>query len=93
MGKTVNQADLPQFKSHEEAKAYFDQKYGANNFQLVEKLTDQNEGTFYLYKLIVDPDTYQKGLAVIKEKGYYNDQAFIDSTQRIKIMENGEVHI
>jgi hypothetical protein len=43
--------------------------------------------------LIVDPEAYQKGLEEIKQKGYCANEAFIQSTQRIKIMENGEVHI
>ena len=93
MVKNVTREELPQFNSHDEAKAYFDQKYGASNFQLVEEINDKSEGIFFLYKLILDPEVYKNGLEVIKEKGYFNDQAFIQSTQRIKIMANGEVHI
>lgn len=93
MGKNITREDIPQFSSHDEAKAYFDKTYGADNFEFVEKLVDHNEGTFYLYKLIVDPEAHTKGLEEIKQKGYCSNEAFIQSTQRIKIMENGAVHL
>lgn len=93
MVKNVSRDEIPQFNSHDEAKAYFEKNYGDSNFQLVEKIVDQSEGTFYLYKLILDPEVYKNGLEVIKQKGYFNDQAFIQSTQRVKIMENGVVEI
>ncbi len=92
MKKAVRE-ELPQFNGHEEAKAYFEKTFGASNFELVEKLVDQNEGTFYLYKLIADPEAYQKGQEEIKQKGYCANEAFIQSTQRIKIMEDGTVHL
>ncbi|KUO62617.1 MAG: hypothetical protein APF84_02405 [Gracilibacter sp. BRH_c7a] len=93
MVKNISREELPQFNSHDEARAYFEQKYGDSNFQLIEEIVDQSEGTFYLYKLIVDPEANQAGLEEIKQKGYCSSEAFIQSTQRIKIMENGEVHI
>jgi hypothetical protein len=89
----VTREGLPQFSGHEEAKAYFEKTYGASNFELVEKLVDHSEGTFYLYKLIVDPEAYEKGQEEIKQKGYCASEAFIQSTQRIKIMEDGAVHL
>ena len=91
--KPVTYDDLPKFNSHTEAKAYFEEKYGADNFEFVEELNDKFEGRFFLYKLILDPETYRKGIEIIKEKGYYNNQEFIDSMQRIKIMEDGTIHL
>jgi len=93
MVKIISRDELPQFNSHDEAKVYFEQKYGVSNFELVEKIVDHSEGTFYLYKLIVDPEAYKKGQEEIKQKGYCANEAFIQSTQRVKIMENGGVHI
>lgn len=92
MANQISREELPQFKSHDEAKTYFGDKYGEGNFQLVEEITDQSEGKFYLYKLILDPVAYQKGMQEVKEKGYCSNEAFIKSTQRIKIMSNGEVY-
>ncbi|HHV65709.1 MAG TPA: hypothetical protein GXX46_11685 [Peptococcaceae bacterium] len=91
MVKQISKEDLPQFSSHEEAKSYFEQKFGAANFQLVEEINDQFEGKFFLYKLILDPEAYQKGQEEIKQKGYCSKEEFIQSTQRIKIMANGDV--
>jgi len=91
MVKQISKEELPQFSSYEEARAYFEQKFGADNFQLVEKINDQFEGEFYLYKLILDPEAYRKGEDEIKQKGYCSSEEFIQSTQRIKIMANGNV--
>ena len=93
MVKHISREEVPQFNSYDEAKAYFEQKYGDSNFQLVEEINDKDEGKFYLYKLILDPEAYNKGQEDIKQKGYCSDEAFIKSTQRIKIMSNGAVHI
>ncbi len=93
MVKNISREEIPQFNSHDEARAHFEEKYGENNFQLVEEISDKDEGTFYLYKLILDPEAYEKGTEEIKQKGYCSNNEFIQSTQRIKIMENGEVHI
>jgi len=93
MAKKVTQEELPKFNSYDEAKAYFVQKYGESNFEFVEKIVDSNEGTFYLNRLIVDPEAWKEGLEVVKQKGYYNNEAFIQSTQRIKIMQDGTVHL
>jgi hypothetical protein len=93
MVNQISREDIPQFNSHDEARAYFEQKYGTSNFELVEEVTDRNEGKFYLYKLILDAEAYKKGMQEIKEKGYCSNEAFIKSTQRIKIMANGEVFL
>lgn len=93
MAKHITREEIPQFSSHDEAKAHFAQTYGDSNFELVEEINDASEGRFFLYKLIVDPEAYQKGLEAIKQKGYCSDEAFIKSIQRIKIMENGAVHL
>ena len=92
MSKMITREDLPKFNSHEEAKGYFVKTYGESNFELVEEINDQDEGQFFLYKLIVNPEAYKSGMEEIKQKGYCSKEEFIQSTQRIKIMANGEVH-
>ena len=63
------EAQLPQFKSHDEARAYFKNLYG-NKFVMMDSIED-SEGKIYLYDLKLDNDfPFDKQRIEISEDGY-----------------------
>ena len=86
------EAKLPQFGSHEEAKEWFKDRYGAD-FILTsaEPIGDE---MCYFYYLILDWQSYIKGrkeLRINRNMGAGLD--FLLSHQPIQIMQDGSVHI
>jgi hypothetical protein len=83
--------ELPKFKSHDEARAYFKEKYG-DAFQLMDSIYIDGKKC-YLYFLIHDKEAFWEGQRELKEKGHVEGMRFVESHQPIEIWESGEVHI
>lgn len=79
-------ATFPSFQSHEEARAFFIEKYG-DAFQL----TDSEDGIFF-YHLILDATTYWNAISQLNKLGFIQG-SFLTSYQDIQIFKDGHVHI
>jgi hypothetical protein len=92
------EAELPEFKSHDEARAYFKEKYG-DAFQLSDSdVIDGRKIYFYMY--IVDWDRFNKMQEYMRKQNSRllnaadpETNGFIDSYQSVQIWEDGEIHI
>lgn len=86
-----DEANLPDFKSHDEARTYFKNIYG-DSFQMTD--SDVIDGMkIYFYKLILNQVAFNKGITELKEKGFSSDIDFMMSTQDIEIWEDGRIHV
>lgn len=83
---------LPQFNSHDEARAYFKDLYGSD-FQMTDSSTVNGE-KIYFYKLILNKSVYNEMIKEIEANGYcaMNEER-IFCTQDIQIFESGHIHI
>ena len=84
------EAELPKFKSHEEASHYFEEKYGEKF--VFEESSDIGDGICFFYRLITDEEAYIKGASELNANGYVGME-FMNSYQPIQIMEDGSIHI
>ena len=85
------EAELPAFADHEEAKAYFREKYGdAFIVQSVEEIDGQS---CYFCALIVDRETFYAGRRKLMLGNAVMGMEFLKSYQPIEIMEDGNIHI
>ena len=84
------EAELPTFKTHEEARDYFEEKYGEKF--VFEESSDTGDGICFFYRLITDEEAYIKGASDLNSNGYVGME-FMNSYQPIQIMEDGSIHI
>ena len=84
------EAELSIFNSHEEAINYFEEKYGEKF--VFEESSDTSDGLCFFYRLIIDEESYIKGLSDLNSTGYIGIE-FMNSYQPIQIMENGSIQI
>lgn len=84
------EAELPIFKSHEEARDYFEEKYGEKF--VFEESSEIGDGICFFYRLITDEEAYIKGASDLNTNGYVGME-FMNSYQPIQIMEDGSTHI
>lgn len=89
-----DESSFPEFNSHEEAAAFFKEKFGMDF--VYEATENVGDGVCYFYAVIVDHAAYyksrkllSKGKPVTGELG----MQFINSYQPVQIMDNGSVHI
>lgn len=83
---------LPRFKSHDEARKYFKDKY-SDSFQLMESDIMGGE-KIYFYKLILDREAYYDMIAKLESNGVVPmSERYLFCTQNIQISEDGRVHI
>lgn len=85
------EAAIPEFNSHDEAKVWFEERYG-EDFQCMHTETIAGEKCYFYY-LILDHEAYMKGIKEMREKGSVAGFEFLDSHQPIQIMQSGDVHI
>lgn len=85
------EAELPEFKSHTEARAWFKEKYG-DDFMLtgVEPIGDQK---CYFYNLVLDRKEFNRFMEEAQQTIIVSAASFIDSYQPVQIMEDGSIHI
>lgn len=87
-----DEAQIPSFNSHAEARAWFKDKYG-DAFQLFE--TNTVDGVeWYFYYLILDREVFKQGQAELKEGKMMSDpMKFLGSHQSIEINQHGHIHV
>ena len=86
------EALLPKFNSHDEARIFFKGKYG-DDFQMTGSDTFDDE-KIYFYKLILDRKTHQEMHKELRRNGFCGmTKERMFCTQSIQIMEDGGVHI
>lgn len=86
------EAELPSFKNHDEARRFFKERYG-DSFQMYDS-DDSHEPKIYFYRLILNKEAYiemnneliENGFCVMTEEKAY-------CTQDIQIFEDGRIHI
>lgn len=86
------EAQLPEFKSHDEARKYFKEKYG-NDFQMTgsDSCDDQK---IYFYRLILNRKVFEQMYKEMEQNGFCGmTEERMFCTQDIQIMEDGGVHI
>lgn len=84
------EAELPSFKSHDEARIYFKNKY-KYRFHIDTSLEADGQ-KIYIYRLITKPELYQKGIEEYEKYGFLTKE-FMYSYQTIEIGEDGSIHI
>ncbi|TWT06401.1 hypothetical protein FQV26_00880 [Planococcus sp. CPCC 101016] len=84
------EAELPAFKSHEEARDYFEEKYGEKF--VFEESSTASDGWCFFYRLITDEEAYIKGVSELNATGNIGIE-FMNSYQPIQIMEDGSIRI
>jgi len=84
------EAELPIFKSHEEARSYFEEKYGEKF--VFEESSNTDEGICFFYRIIKDEEAYIKGVTDLNANGTVGME-FKNSYQPIQIMGNGSIRI
>ena len=87
------EAKIPQFHSHEEAKAWFEDKYGKDFILTGVDYLGQEEEKCYFYYLILNWEEYRKGQNELKRTGRLVGFDYLNSHQPVQIMENGSIHI
>lgn len=85
-----DEADLPIFKSYEEAINYFEETYGEKF--VFEESSNTDDGICFFYRLIIDEVAYIEGAADLNSNGSVGLN-FLKSYQTIQIMEDGTVRI
>lgn len=86
------EAELPSFNSHTEAREFFKKKYGSR-FQLNDSL-ELLEGKIYIYNLITNKEKYMKSIGDMESGvGAEAIMEYHMSHQTIEIGEDGSIHI
>lgn len=86
-----DEANLPEFKSHDEAREYFKKKHGSD-FMMIG--SDEIDGEkIYYYALILNREEYNKGMERLERTGYADGLSLLNSYQKIEIWENGNIHM
>lgn len=91
--------EIPEFKSHDEARTWFKEKFG-DNFFMVEIMTVDDQ-KLYRYHLVTDRAAYdafqKKQQAAMEKQGFYalqeEDMAGFMSNNTVEIFEDGSIHI
>lgn len=92
----TEEANIPQFSSHEEARAYFKELYGTNFMMIDSTVVDGMK--LYFYDLILNKEAYilmqekKRQSPVMLDTSTITEEMFF-SSQRIEIFENGNIHI
>lgn len=90
-----DEAKLPSFRSHREARMWFAIKYG-DAFQIEDSFVvgeGDDASVCYRYALILDRKAYEKGLRTLAQGSMTNADDFLKSYQSIEIMLDGDVHV
>lgn len=86
------EAKIPSFISHDEARKWFKEKYGDNFMMTSSELIDGQK--CYFYNLILDRNVFEVGQRELKKEGFMKDAlTFLGSYQSIQIFEDGSIHI
>lgn len=83
-------ANLPEFKSHDEARKYFKERYGFDFMMQSSEIIDERK--IYFYLLLLNRDEYMKGQKQLEDQGFCTGMEFFHSYQSIQIYEDGDIH-
>lgn len=84
--------EMPSFASHDEARAYFKERFG-DDFQMTDSREFDGE-KIYFYNLILNKDYYISYLTNAEVRTEPNSNLlFMFSYQTVEISENGNIHI
>jgi hypothetical protein len=84
---------LPRFNSHNEAREYFKNKYGHNNFQMADARIINGE-EIYFYELVLDEKAYRKMIEEMASNEFVAmTDEYLFSTQKIEVWADGRIHI
>lgn len=85
------EANLPDFSSHEMARKYFKNKYGDRFVMTNSEILDGMK--IYFYSLILDNEIFEDGQKKIGKGDPVHGLDFMNSYQPIEIWEDGRIHI
>lgn len=86
------EAKIPEFTSHEEARSWFKEKYG-DRFMMTGS-EDLTEGKVYFYRLILDEEKHEELQRRMAEDGYVIGMAELTfSFQSIEVFSDGSIHV
>lgn len=86
-----DEANLPDFSSHDEAREYFKEKHGSDFVMTDSEII--NGQKIYFYALILNRDDYEKGMQRLATTGYTDGLSLMNSYQKIEIWEDGSIHM
>ena len=87
-----DEAKLPAFDSHENAREYFKDKYGDNFVMADSKIIGNDK--IYFYHLILDSQRYYDGFNKLREDSIIVDSLdFMNSYQTVELFEDGRIHV
>lgn len=85
--------NLPTFFSHDEAREWFQEKYGQDKFQLTDSEIIMGKKC-YFYHLILNKDMYWEFFEALKKDGFVSDSdKYLGSYQSVEIFEDGFIHV
>lgn len=85
------EAELPSFDSHEEARGYFKERYG-DDFIMVGTETIKGEKCYFYY-ILLDRAAFEEGTRKIQAGIHDASLKYLESHQPVQIMESGSIHI
>lgn len=85
------EANFPNFSSHDEARDFFKNAYG-ERFVMTgsEMIADMK---VYFYYLILDPEIFADGQKKLQQGHSVSGLEYLNSHQPIEIFEDGRVHV
>lgn len=89
-----DESSFPEFNNHDEAAAFFKEKFGADF--VLESSENVGDMICYFYAVVTDHAVYHKGRRLLLQGQPVTGDLglqFIQSYQPVQIMENGNVHI
>ncbi|MFJ7936894.1 hypothetical protein [Sporosarcina sp. NPDC096371] len=86
-----DEANLPDFSSHDEARKYFKNQYGDRFVMMSSEMIDEQK--VYFYSLLLDPETFHEGQKKLSQGETVNGLALLNSYQSVEIFEDGQIHI
>lgn len=93
-----DEARLPRFESHAEARTYFSAKYGDDAFQIEDSFVvgeDDDATIVYRYSLVLDRDAFEEGRRRLMQGSLQGEGAmrFLRSYQTVEVSLEGSVHV
>lgn len=88
------ESTFPEFNSHEEAAAFFKERFGSDF--ILQDSEPIGSMLCYFYAIVTDHANYNKGRKLLAKGEVLSGDIglkFLMSYQPVQIMENGEVHI
>lgn len=86
-----DEANLPKFSSHDEARTFFKEKYGERFMLTGSEMIDDRK--VYFYSLILDEKIFKDGQEKLQKGEPVTGFDFINSYQPVEIFEDGNIHI